>query len=78
MIAVHIIPVLIKISAKFESPYDLLVVYCYVDHFFSTSFKIQVLAFEAVHVDHIACSYLHSSKLFKDIHECTLLPTICN
>ena len=38
---------LIKTSAKFVSIYNLLEVFCYLDHFFSESFKIQVLTFEA-------------------------------
>ena len=48
VIAVYIITVLIKTSAKFESHYSLLAVSSYLDHFFLASFKIQVLAFEAV------------------------------
>ena len=54
VIAVYIITVLIiiKTSAKFESHYNLLAVSCYLDHLFSASFKMQVLAFEAVY-----CSY---------------------
>ena len=48
VIAVYIITMLIKISAKFESHYNLLAVSRYLDYFFSASFKIQVLAFEAV------------------------------
>ena len=48
VIAVYIITVLIKTSAKFESHCSLSAVSCYLDHFFSASFKIQVLAFEAV------------------------------
>ena len=50
VIAVYIITVLIKTSVKFESHYNLLAVSCYLDHFFSASFKIKVglFAFEAV------------------------------
>ena len=74
MIAVYTITVLIKTSAKFESHYNLLAVSCYLGHLFSASFQIQV---PVLYIGHIACSYLHCSKPFKDM-ECTLLPTICN
>ena len=42
VIAVYIITVLIRTSAKFESHYNISAVSCYLDHFFSESFKIQV------------------------------------
>ena len=48
VIAVYIITVLIKISAKFESHYNLLAVSRYLNNIFSASFKIKVLAFKAV------------------------------
>ena len=38
---------LIKTSAKFESNYNLLAVYCYLDKFVPACFKMQVLVFEA-------------------------------
>ena len=76
VIAVYIITVLIKTSAELESHYNLLVVSCYLDHF---SKQVPNFRYSRLkqYVDNIACSYLHCSKLFKDI-ECTLLPTICN
>ena len=40
VIAVYIINVLIKTSLKFEYHYNLLALSCYLDHFFSASFKI--------------------------------------
>ena len=46
IIAVYIITVLITTSAELESHNNLLVVSCYLDHFFSASFKFH--AFEAV------------------------------
>ena len=49
VITVYIITVLFKTSEKFVSHYNLLAVSSYVDHFFSASFKIQVLTFEAVY-----------------------------
>ena len=49
VIAVYLITVLIKTSAKFKSHYNLFAVSCYLDHLFSVSCKIQVLAFEAVY-----------------------------
>ena len=49
VIAVYIFTVLyIETSAKFESQFNLLAVSCYLDHIFSASFKMQLLAFEAV------------------------------
>ena len=74
VIAVYLITVQIKTSAKFVSHYNLLAVFCYPDHFFSASLKIQLLTLKQL-VDQIACSYLQCSELFKDM-ECTLLPTI--
>ena len=76
VIAVYIITVLIKTRAKFESHYTLLAVS-------RPFFSRQVLKFRYSRlnkfVDHIACSYLHCSKLFKDIKgRPTLPPTICN
>ena len=67
VIAVYIITVLIKTSAELESHYNLLVVSCYLDHFF----KFQVLPFETVYY-HIACSYLHCSNCSKtwSVHCC--------
>ena len=75
VIAVYIITVLIKISAKLESHYNLLAVSRYLYHFFSVS-KFMYTRLKQ-YVDYIACSYLHCSKLFQDM-ECILLPTICN
>ena len=46
VIAVYVITVLIKTSAELESHYNLLVISCYLAHFFSASFR--VLAFKAV------------------------------
>ena len=48
VIAVYIISVLIQISAKFVSYYNLVAVSRYLYHFFSASFKMQVLTSEAV------------------------------
>ena len=76
VIAVYIITMLIKISAKFESHYNLLAVSRYIDQFFSVISKFRYSRLKQ-YVDLIACSYLHCSKLFKDM-ECILLPTIWN
>ena len=74
MIAVYVITVLIKLSAELESHNNSFVVFFYLNHFFSASFKFQVglLVRLKQYVDHIACSCLHCFKLFKDmsVHCC--------
>ena len=77
VIAIYNITVLIRISASFGSHYNLLTV----SRYLSTILSQQVSKFRysrlKQYVDHIAFSYLHCFKLFKDM-ECILLPTICN
>ena len=77
VIAVYTITVLIRISATFKSHYNLLAVSRYLSAIFSQ--KVSKFRYSRLkqYVDHIAFSYLHCSKLFKDT-ECILLPTICN
>ena len=77
VISVYIITMLIKISAKFESYYNILAVFRYISTISPASFNMQVYTRFKQYVAHIACSYLHCSKLFEDM-ECILLPTIYN
>ena len=76
VIAVYIITVQIKPHAKFESHYNLLAVYYYLDHFLLSKFQNSgTLVWSSMLI--ILLVHIHCSKLFKRM-KCTLLPLICN